>query len=311
VQEKIKKNIKYLARKKLKLRQANLAIAEKYREKYELRTYLPGGLSADNGSNDYVHPHFDPIYCLRNANFLSKTIWRKCLACEYEPIPSLLRQIPKEGGGYRPIMEFSIPDSALSRTIYSKVAPRNVKNQSANSFAYRQDRNVFDALLKLKNSIDKPKVFIAQYDFKQYFDKIPRRHLDELINDREFFISTNVERHVIQSFLDHRYAEADDYAMDRFTIREEGTPQGSSLSLLLANLANAPLDKELERLNGQFIRFADDVINIAYNYEDALKIEAAFYSHCDKSGIEINTKKSKGVFVLSANNQELRSMERN
>ena len=42
--------------------------------------------------------------------------------------------------------------------------------------------------------------------------------------------------------------------------------------------------------NGQFIRFADDVVNVAYNYEDALKIEAAFYAHCDKSGIKINVK---------------------
>lgn len=307
MQELIKSNIKYLARKKLKVRRDNLQIAEKYRKKYELRTHLPSGLPDDEGGYEAVHRHFDPIYCLRNANFLSKTIWLKCLNLDYQPIPSLLRQVPKDDGGYRPIMEFSIPDSALSKAIHSKVAPRNLKNQSANSYAYRQDRNIFDALLKLKNSIDKSKVFIAQYDFEQYFDKIPRKHLNSLINNREFFIATEVERHVIQSFLDHTYAERDDYIMGQYIMREEGTPQGSSISLLLANLANAPLDKELERLNGQFIRFADDVVNVAYNYEDALKIESAFYAHCDKSGIKINVKKSKGVFVLSPKDQELRS----
>ena len=206
-------------------------------------------------------------------------------------------------------MEFSIPDAALSRVLHSKIAPRNLMKQSANSFAYRPDRNIFDALLKLKNSIDKPKVFIAQYDFEKFFDSIPHAHLNRLINDPEVFLTTGVERHIISRFMKHQFATFDGHQLGEYETRQIGTPQGSSISLLLANLANAPLDKELERLNGQFVRFADDVVNIAYNYEDALRIENAFHVHCQVSGIKMNVKKSPGVFVLSPYSQELRSKD--
>ena len=38
----------------------------------------------------------------------------------------------------------------------------------------------------------------------------------------------------------------------------EGTPQGGPLSPLLSNIMLDPLDKELERRNLRFVRYADD-----------------------------------------------------
>ena len=42
------------------------------------------------------------------------------------------------------------------------------------------------------------------------------------------------------------------------TVREEGTPQGGPLSPLLSNIMLDDLDKELERRNHSFCRYADD-----------------------------------------------------
>lgn len=249
LEELIRREIKYLARKKLKGHRSHREIEAHYRTKYQNRTALPGGLP-NLTEPTYVHRQFDPIFCLRKATYLSKVIWFKCQNDNYEPLPALVRHTPKPGGGTRPIMEFSIPDSAVSRVIHSKIAPRNLKNQSANSYAYRKDRNIFDALLKLKNSIDKPKVFIAQYDFEKFFDNIPQKYLNELLHDRELFVTTKLERNIIKKYMRHRYATRDQYALDQYETRKSGTPQGSSISLLLANLANTPLDRELERLNG-------------------------------------------------------------
>jgi RNA-directed DNA polymerase len=39
---------------------------------------------------------------------------------------------------------------------------------------------------------------------------------------------------------------------------EEGTPQGSPLSPLLANIMLGDLDRELERRGHRFVRYADD-----------------------------------------------------
>lgn len=62
-------------------------------------------------------------------------------------------------------------------------------------------------------------------------------------------------------------------------------------------------------MNGQFARYADDVVNITYNYEDALRVENTFFEHCRRSGIQLNVKKSKGISVLSEVGQELRNSE--
>ncbi|MGN6516972.1 MAG: reverse transcriptase domain-containing protein, partial [Rhizomicrobium sp.] len=55
------------------------------------------------------------------------------------------------------------------------------------------------------------------------------------------------------------------------------------------------LDKDLEISNGQFVRFADDVLALAYSYDDALRITEIFSEHCKRSGISINHEKSPGI----------------
>ncbi len=87
-----------------------------------------------------------------------------------------------------------------------------------------------------------------------------------------------------------------------------GTPQGSSISLTLANLANHALDCELEAINGQFARYADDSVVILYSYEDAIKAYDVFISHCEKSGLRINKLKSDGIRILSKKDEEFKSI---
>ena len=308
MQSELKREIAFLARKKLSDKVRQLEKDRDYRNKFEKRS----GRKAPEPSysqTKFVDKHFDPKHCLRNKNLISKSMWRSCQELSYKPKPSILVKIPKPDGSFREIMEFTIPDAALSRVMYRRLTARNIKKQSSDSYAYRPDRTLFDALLRLSNSIGEQKTFISEYDFKAYFDSIPHHYLTKLIENPEIFTTTKIERSVLKSFLQHQFAEKKDYLAGNFSKRKIGTPQGSSISLLLANLANDPLDKSLEKLNGQFVRYADDVVNITYNYEDALRVENAFFEHCSNSGIQLNIKKSKGISVLSKFGQELRNSE--
>jgi hypothetical protein len=206
-------------------------------------------------------------------------------------------------------MQFSIPDSAVASVLNRRLTLRNLKNQSGNSFAYRPDRNVFDAILKIKNAIKSRRTFAIQLDFENYFDGIPHPYINKLLRTREISIISDAERKAIQAFLTHRYADKNGYANGSFLKRTIGTPQGSAISLGLANLANHPLDGELEAINGQFSRYADDTVVICYSYEDALQAHRVFVEHCDKSGLKINRKKSPGIWILSSTPEEFRTIK--
>lgn len=306
MQNEIKRQIKLLCKRSIERREERVQKQKEYADKFHRRTAKVAGSASY--SHSYPGKHFDPLYCKRNANFLAKTIWHKIQEGTYEPKPAVRFEMPKATGGTRPIMQFTIPDSAVASVLNRRLTLRNLKKQSGNSFAYRPDRNLFDAILKIKGAIKDHRTFAIQLDFKNYFDSIPHVYLIRLLNMREMLAISRVERGAIQSFLIHRYASKDNYAKKLFDERVQGTPQGSAISLGLANLANHPLDCELESINGQFARYADDTVVICYSYEDALHAQKAFVEHCKISGLKINEEKSDGIRILARREEEFKTI---
>lgn len=279
---------------------------QKYRARFEKRTGKQAGVPPLKAT-DFPHRHFDPKYCARHANFLAKTIWHKVLSNEYEPTPAVNYLIPKPDGSRRSIMAFSIPDAALANVVLKRTRDRNTKRLSPNSYAYHPDKNVFDAILALTDFEAGGKLFAVQIDFEKYFDMIPTGYLRERLEDAGKISLTPHERHIFDRFLRHRYCDYREYSKGSFKRRHKGTPQGSSVSLLLANLANHELDTALAAQSGKFVRFADDVVALCRTYEQALGLERCFYEHCFKSGLRINEEKSPGIAIIAGSDQELQS----
>lgn len=244
------------------------------------------------------HPHFDPTYCIRHAEYLAKTIWQRLVSGDYQPVPAVQFDVPKKDGSFREIMGFAIPDAAVANVFHRSITKRNLNLFSSHSFAYRPDQNVFDAILHLQRSMKHPKSYVIQYDFRKYFDTIDHAYIESLVSDRDLFLITKAERTAIRAFLSHAFAHVNDYPQRDFTIRAKGVPQGCSLSLFLSNAAAHELDLELERQNGTFARFADDVVAVAHSYTDARNIALQFRAHCKRAGISINYEKSPGIKLL-------------
>lgn len=309
MQNEIRREIKRLADRVLARRQRLELTDAEYRARFEKRTGTVAGLPSA-GAPTPVSRHFDPSYCKRNANFLAKVIWHKVLAEDYKPHPAVHFLIDKPGGGKRPLMSFSIPDTALANVLMRRVRERNIKRFSPHSFAYHPDKNIFDAILDLRSFIrsSKKKIYSVQIDFKNYFDSIPAKYILNLLDDPEVLALTKPEKKVLKEFLFHQYAQRNEYLAGEFERRFRGTPQGSSISLILANLANHALDTALEKLPGKFVRFADDVTALCDSYEDAIQIEKQFFDHCRATGIQINRLKSPGIAVLSDFDSEIRTV---
>jgi RNA-directed DNA polymerase len=244
------------------------------------------------------HPHFDPRYCITHAKFLARVIWTKLSDGSYAPIPAVKFDIAKPDGSTRDIMAFAIPDSAVANVFHKSITKRNLNLFSSHSFAYRPDQNVFDAILHLRRSLGNPKSYIVQYDFKRYFDTIDPAYLRRLIGNRDLFLITSAERTAIYAFLSHEFAHVNDYLGKSYLQRTRGVPQGCSLSLFLSNAAAHELDLALDRQNGTFARFADDVVAVAHSYTDARDIALQFRAHCKVAGIEINYDKSPGILLF-------------
>lgn len=304
----IKDEIKRLCRKAIDKSRSASTREEKYREKFSRRTGIAAGLPRATPTT-YVHRHFDPIFCMRHAGFIASGIWRSVLGGSYEPTPALRFEIPKADGTKRGVMAFGIPDAALANVIYRTTVERNRKRLSPHSYAYHPDKNVFDAILSLRDFDRDGKLFAVQIDFEKYFDLIPAWYLNKKIDDRATISLTPHERHAFKSFLHHQFANAEDYAAGNFKRRINGTPQGSSVSLVLANLANHDLDRRLASESGKFVRFADDVVAVCGSYEEAQRLERCFERHCSLSGLSINRKKSPGIAVLSSYQHEIRTIQ--
>ena len=131
-----------------------------------------------------LHQHFDPKHCKRNANAIATAIWQKILDEQYDPAPAITFEIPKPDGNKREVTAFGIPDAAVANVVLRRTLNRNKKRLSPHSYAYHPDKNVFDAILALRDFDKDSKLFAVQIDFEKYFDNIPASYLKKKIGDR-------------------------------------------------------------------------------------------------------------------------------
>lgn len=308
----IAREIEREARKRLARLRREAANSHFRRIKFEKRTGTKGKLSSKSIPKYWsVHKHFDPAYCIRHRVFLAKGIWRSIVNDKFKPTPAVEMRIKKPSGGERRLHVFSIPDAAISNLFTRNILRRHDGIFSSSSFAYRPSKTPLDAIIHLRNLTSSGKIFVVSFDFKSYFDTIPFDYLRRVIFERNSkFLTTFAERHVIAGFLRHRFADVVDYKASKFSIRDVGVPQGTSISLFLANAAAHALDIQLEKMNGRFVRYADDIVIITNSYEDAISAHNAFRDFSERTGIPINEGKSEGIRILSTDEKsEIKSVK--
>ena len=78
----------------------------------------------------------------------------------------------------------------------------------------------------------------------------------------------------------------------------KGIPQGTSISLILANLAASRLDRRLEGIKVGFARYADDTLIWGDSYDGICEAVEILNSEAHSMGVELNRKKSPGISLL-------------
>lgn len=296
-----------IAEAKLRLRkyEERLGFRRKYLERVRKRTGV--GVSSPLIEKPRIwghHRQFNPAYCLSHARFLAKSIIKSVRDGRYKPVQSYRFSLRKSSGDRRCVDAFGIPDSALANLLSEALRTRNQKIFSSTSFAYMPSKTSLDAVFRLKQYLDSSKVYISKYDFSDYFGSIRTDFIEREVLESGNFLLTNFESKVIKGYLNHEFKKQDGTVGKR----EQGIPQGNSISLFLANAVGHSLDTELDKLSGNYIRYADDSVVVNYSYEDAVGAISAYREFSRETGVVVNQLKTTGISIFSTREEEMRTL---
>ncbi|MEU4539969.1 group II intron reverse transcriptase/maturase [Streptosporangium sp. NPDC023825] len=219
-------------------------------------------------------------------------IWNRMSSGTYFPPPVMAVEIPKaHGGGTRmlgvPTVADRIAQTVVAGVLEAKVEP--IFHPS--SYGYRPGRSALDAVGACRQrcwEFD----WVVEFDIRKFFDSVPWALIVKAVQAH-----TDLPWVVlyVQRWLAAPLALPDGTLQDR----ERGTPQGSAISPVLANLFlhyafDAWIAREFPDV--VFERYADDAVVHCSSLGQAEEVLAAIKGRMAKVGLHLHPDKTRIVY---------------
>jgi RNA-directed DNA polymerase len=204
-------------------------------------------------------------------------------------------EIPKRDGRPRVLGVPTVADRIAQTVVAAYLGPGMEPHFHPDSYGYRPGRSALDAVGVCRERCWR-QAWVLDLDLKSFFDGVPHdlvlkavaRHTDLR------FVLLYVER-----WLKAPLQQEDGSLVER----DRGTPQGSAISPLLANVfLHYAFDAWMARDHPavRFERYCDDVIVHASSERQARDLRTAIASRLAECGLELNEHKTRIVYCKSS-----------
>lgn len=230
----------------------------------------------------------------RNLEENLRDLHRRLHSGTYRAKPSRRVYIPKADGRQRPLGITSLEDKIAQRAIVDVLNCIYEADFLGFSYGFRPGRGQHDALDALAVGIERRKVnWVLDADVADFFTRLDHSWLRKFLEHR---IADKRVLRLIQKWLRAGTIEDGNWAAC-----DEGTPQGATVSPLLANVyLHYVLDLWAEQWRRRhargdmiFVRFADDYIAGFEHREDAERFLADLSERLARFALELKAEKTR------------------
>lgn len=186
------------------------------------------------------------VWLRKHLNQLSNELVNE----RYEVQAVRKEEIEKPDGGKRILGIPTVKDRLVQQGIYHELNKLYDPYFSTSSYGFRPKRGAQDAVKQASAYIEQGYEWVVDIDLEKFFDRINHdrlmQRLSKGIGDKRLLrlIDKFLKAGLMKGGLEEQ--------------RVAGTPQGGPLSPILSNIVLDELDKELEKREHKFCRYADD-----------------------------------------------------